>query len=340
MKSNKEVTIYDIAATLGISASTVSRALSDHPSIKKETKKKIRAQAKQMGYQQNAFASNLRRKRSNTIGVIVPRLDSYFMASVIAGIETEANKEGYNLIISQSQESLKKEEANISTMYNSRVDGLLVSVSDETENLNHLNLFLDKNIPVVLFDRVNTHPKCTCIVIDNYKAAYEATQHLIEQGCKKILYFTRSLNTNVYQDRHNGYKQALIDNKLIYNAEFVSAGKLDNSRLEIVIDKIVKKEITPDAIFAANDHSAVVFICKLKEAGIRVPHDIAVVGFNNNPISKVVDPNLTTVHYPGEEMGSMAASTLIEQITKKKNTSLDSLVLYHELIIRNSSLKK
>lgn len=340
MKTKKEITIYDIAKALDISASTVSRALSDHPSIKAETKRKIHALAKKMEYQQNAFASNLRRKQSNTIGVIVPRLDSYFMSCVIAGIETELNKEGYNLIISQSQESFLKEKMNISTMYNSRVDGLLISLSTETSGTDHLNLFLDKNIPVVFFDRIQNHPRCTGIVIDNFKASYEVTKHLIDQGCRSIVHFTGSFETSVYYDRHEGYKKALADNGIKYNNSLVFANKLNKDNLEMVLEKIINREIEPDGLFASNDHSAVLFISRLKEAGFKIPQDIAIAGFNNNPISRVVEPNLTTVHYPGEEMGASAASTLISRIKNKGNSVVNSVVLCHQLIIRNSTIKK
>jgi len=175
MSHEKEITIYDIARQLNISAATVSRGLKDHPAINKSTRKKIQDLARQLGYRSNTFASNLRKKNTNTIGVIVPRLSSYFMSNVIAGMEHIATAEGYNLIISQSLETLQKEQANVDTMFNSRVDGLLVSLSYETENLNHFDPFLKKNIPVIFFDRIKEHKQCMGIVIDNYHSAYDET---------------------------------------------------------------------------------------------------------------------------------------------------------------------
>jgi LacI family transcriptional regulator len=183
VKGSREVTIYDVAKALNISPSTVSRALKDHPHIRKETKKKIKIVASEMGYQRNKFASNLRQKKTNTIGVVVPRLNSYFMASALAGIEKVTSENSYGLIITQSQESWRKEIFCVSTLFNSRVDGLLVSLACDTKNLDHFNILSKKNIPVVFFDRVADCHGCTSIIIDNYKAGYEATSHLIEQGC-------------------------------------------------------------------------------------------------------------------------------------------------------------
>jgi LacI family transcriptional regulator len=213
---HKEVTIYDIAKTLNISPATVSRGLKNHPGIKKDTKKRILEAARKMGYQQNKFASNLRRKNTNTIGVIIPRLESYFHSTVISGIEKVANAHGYNLIISQSQESYKKEVNGVSTMYNSRVDGLMISLANETKTTDHFEELLRKQIPLIFFDRVIEHPDCTSIVIDNKKAGYEATLHLLEQGCKRIVHIDGNVNRNVYADRLEGYKQALQQ----YNIEF------------------------------------------------------------------------------------------------------------------------
>ncbi len=221
MNRPKEITIYDIAKALNISPATVSRGLKDHPGIRKDTKKKIHNAAKKMGYQQNTFASNLRRKSSKTIGVIVPRLDSYFMSSVIAGMEKVANGAGYNLIISQSQESSKKEIESTKTMFNSRVDGLLISLSAETKNFDHFDIIFKRRLPVIFFDRVVELPHCTNIIINNERAGYDATSHLIAQGCKKIVHISGSLNRNVYADRLRGYKIALLENNIPFDPSLV-----------------------------------------------------------------------------------------------------------------------
>jgi len=223
MNRPKEITIYDIAKALNISPATVSRGLKYHPGIRKDTKKRIHNAAQKMGYQQNTFASNLRRKNSNTIGVIVPRLDSYFMSSVIAGMEKVANAAGYNLLISQSQESSKKEIESTKTMFNSRVDGLLISLSAETKDFSHFDIIFKRHLPLIFFDRVVELPHCTSIVINNERAGYDATSHLIGQGCKKIVLITGSLNRNVYADRLKGYERALTENQIEFDSNLVFA---------------------------------------------------------------------------------------------------------------------
>lgn len=339
MTAGKDVTIYDIANELGISASTVSRALKDHPHVKPELKKKILAIAKRLGYQQNKFASNLRQRRTHTIGVVIPRLDSYFMATVISGIEKVANQAGYQLIISQSQESAQKEAANIATLFNSRIDGLLISLSYETQSLDHLNILFRKGIPVVFFDRICDHPKCKSVVINNFKAGYEATEHLINQGCKRIVHLAGSMLRNVYSERYRGYLQALTDHGISPDKDLVIYTDLNRQAGEDAVRQILSWRKLPDGIFTANDTSAVSVICELKRNGVKVPEDIAVVGFNNDPISSVVEPNLTTVHYPGREMGEIAANALINLLTNKQSEILNTIILSHSLVIRESSVR-
>jgi len=341
MTNKKEITIYDIAKALNLSASTVSRGLRGNSAIRKDTRRRIADAAIAMGYQQNTFARNLRNNSSNTIGVILPRLNSNFQSSVVAGIEKEANKKAFNLIISQSQESFQKEQDNISTMFNSRVDGLLISLASDTDNLKHLDRFLKKNIPVVFFDRVIDHPDCACVkvVIDNEKAGYDAVMHLIDQGCKRIVFLGGNLQSNVYRDRHLGYKRALEEHGLSYFPEYTMVDKLDEGSGKRTVVKMLRMKNRPDGIFAANDTSAVSVICSLKEVDIKVPEEIAVVGFNNVTISRLFDPSLTTVHYPGEEMGELAASTLIEMLNNQEPVIPKTIVLQHKLIIRKSSVR-
>ncbi|MBX2945098.1 MAG: LacI family DNA-binding transcriptional regulator [Cyclobacteriaceae bacterium] len=340
MTHHKEVTIYDIAEALNVSPATVSRGLKDHPGLRKDTKRKILDTAKKMGYQYNTFASNLRRKKTNTIGVIVPRLNSYFMSTVIAGMEKLVNENGYNLIISQSQESFKKEIAGVNTMYNSRIDGLMVSLAYDTKDTEHFQALLTKNIPIIFFDRILEHAGCTSIVIDNHQAGYDATKHLLDQGCKRIVHLSGSLNRNVYADRLDGYKQALQERGIAFDPELVISNNLSDMGGEEAARQILEMNERPDGVFAANDTSAVACMRELKLAGIRIPEDIAFVGFNNDPVSKVIEPNLTTVNYPGQEMGEVAAATLLNKLNKSNTANLNTIVLRHELIIRQSSLKK
>jgi LacI family transcriptional regulator len=340
---NKEVTIYDIARQLNISPATVSRGLKDHPAINHKTKKKIMEMAKEMGYRTNTFASSLRLKRTNTLGVIVHRLDSFFVATVLAGMEKVASEAGYNLIISQSFENVNKEITNAGTMFNSRVDGVMVSLAYNTENVDHFEDFVNKGIPLLFFDRVHNLKNCPTIVIDNFKAAYEITTHLIEQGCKKIAHVTGDLKRNVYADRFRGYQKALEDNGLKYNDDLLIINYL-NEHVGSNVDaarQILAMDPLPDGVFITNDAFAAYCMQELKLAGISIPKDMAIAGFNNDPISGLVQPNLTTINYPSYKMGEVAARTMIDHLKGTINmTETDSIILKSELIIRDSTLRK
>ncbi len=341
MIRHKEVTIYDIADKLNVSIATVSRALKDDKVVNKKTKKKIFDLAEKMNYRSNRFASNLRNPKTETIGVIVPRLNSNFMSSVIAGIESVANSEGYNLIISQSSEEVEKEIASAKIMFNNRIDGLLVSLAYDTEDISHFNIFHKKNIPLIFFDRVKDQQHYTNIVIDNKKAAYDATTHLIEQGCKNIAHVTAIPKQNVYKDRLDGYQQALADNKIKFNEKNIIISNLSMEAGSTAKEAIMQMKTLPDGVFVANDNCAVGCMLALKQAGVHIPEDIAFVGFNNDPVSKVIEPNLTTINYPGYEMGEVATRNLINHLNGKAVMNITStIILRSEIIIRESSLKK
>lgn len=341
MANEREVTIYDIARELKISATTVSRGLQDHPTISKKTKKKILDLAEQMGYRSNHFARSLRNQKTNTFGIIVPRLNSHFMSSVIAGIETAANEQNFSLLIAQSSESSVKEAASARTMFDSRVDGLLVSLAVDTTELSHFDNFFRKNIPVIFFDRVQQHESSINILIDNRQAAYNATRHLIEQGCRRILHITAPTVQNVYKDRLKGYKEALIEHKIKFREDYVLITDLSQEAGTQAAGKILKMKPLPDGIFVANDSCAVGCMLALKEQGIRIPQDIAFVGFNNDPVTKVIEPNLTTINYSGYEMGQVAARHLINHVRDVSFiSSTNTIILRSEFIVRASSLKK
>ena len=266
MSTEKEITIYDIAKQLNISATTVSRGLKDHPTINKHTRKKIAETAKELGYRSNNFASSLRSKKTHTLGVMVPRLNSYFMASVMSGMEDTANREGYNLIISQSLEKSTKEVINAHTMFNKRVDGLLVSLAYDTENIEHFEPFFRKGIPVVFFDRVYSHIDSTCIIIDNYKAAYDITKHLIDMGYRRIMHLGGNMLRNVYSERLRGYKQALKDHKIPFEEKLLYISDLSEADGTKIAEHILrmKKKDSPDAVFSSNDTAAVHCMIRLK----------------------------------------------------------------------------
>jgi len=337
----KEVTIYDIAQKLNISAATVSRGLKDHPGINKNTKKKILAAADEMGYRSNSFASSLRTKRGNVIGVIVPRLNSNFMSDVIAGVEKVVNESGYNLFISQSLETMEKEVSNAKAMFNNRVDGLLVSLAYDTNNIDHFEAFIKREIPVIFFDRVVEHEHCPSIFIDNYKAAYNITTHLIEQGCKRIVHISGNKLRNVYRDRFNGYKKALEDHQIAFDDDLLIVNDLSAQAGTQAAQQILQMAVKPDGVFAANDLCAISCMQVLKSEGIKIPEDIAFAGFNNDPTSCVIEPNLTTIDYKGYEMGEVAAKVLIGHLDRNNDLQqTHSLILRSELIVRDSSRKK
>ncbi|WPR76752.1 LacI family DNA-binding transcriptional regulator [Algoriphagus sp. NG3] len=339
---SKEVTIYDIAESAGVSSTTVSRALNDHPAVNEKTKKRIYDIASEMGYRFNVFASNLRSKKTNNIGVIVPRLNSNFQSSVLAGMEKVASQSGYNLIISQSFESFEKEKANVKTMYNSRVDGLLVSLAANSITYDHFKPFLEKNIPVLFFDRIPLNTQFAGVMIDNVQAGYNATAHLIKEGCKRIVHVLGNGQVNVYLDRLKGYRYALIDQGLEYLPELVFHTDFTEENFETIVDFILQHDEIPDGLFVSNDIMAAGCISELKERGLQVPEDIAVMGFNNDVISRLIEPKLSTTNYPGFEMGELAMRNLINHLNSSDGAVLqntDTITLRSELIIRKSSLK-
>jgi LacI family transcriptional regulator len=342
MSEQKEITIYDIAKHLNISATTVSRGLKNHPAINKNTRKKIADAAKELGYRSNTFASSLRSKKTHTIGVIVPRLNSNFMSSVLAGMEDAASREHYNLIITQSLEKREKEKANAHTMFNKRVDGLLISLAYDTENIQHLQPFFNKGIPVVFFDRTYPHNDSTSILIDNFQAAYDVTKHLLDKGCKRIMHLGGNMLRDVYSERLGGYKKALQDHKISFDEKLLYISDLSEQAGIEAAEYILKMKPAnrPDAVFGANDTSAVHCMMRLKMEGIKIPGDIAFAGFNNDPISKVIEPNLTTVNYSGYQIGEVAVMNLIGHLKGLSSTkTTNTIVMRADLIIRESSMK-
>jgi len=340
MRKGKEVTIYDIAKKLNISPATVSRGLQDHPAISKKTKKKISDVVDELGYRSNHFARNLRQQQTKTIGVLVHELNSNFITSVLAGIEKVTTEEGYDIIIAHSSENYHKEAANAKNLFNKRVDGLIASLAFDTTDLQHFKPFVDKGVPVMFFDRVEQDGNNTVVVIDNDRCGYIATRHLIEQGCKRIVHITSSLKRNVYSQRYKGYKDALFDNGIEFDESLLVVGDLSEKAGVEAALKVLKMNPLPDGAFITNDFVAAVFMRTIKEHGISIPGDIAIVGFNNDAIGKLIEPALTTVNYPGIDVGEIAARNLINHLKGISNIhQTNTIVVRSELIIRKSSLK-
>lgn len=341
MTKIKEVTIYDIALKLNVSPATVSRGLKDDPSISKKTKKKIIDMVDEMGYRSNHYARNLRNQQTNTIGVIVHELKSTFITSVLAGIEKITTEAGYDIIITHSSESSIKEAANAKNLFNKRVDGLIASLSFDTIGLDHFKPFIDKGVPVIFFDRVEQDGNNAVVIIDNKKCGYIATKHLIEQGCSRIAHVTSSLKRNVYSQRFQGYKDALYDAGIEFDETLLLVNDLsEKAGIESAM-KILKMNPRPDGAFITNDFVAAVCMRTLKENGIKIPNDIAVVGFNNDAVGKLIEPALTTINYPGMDVGEIAARNLIHHLKGVSDIhQTNTIIVRSDLIIRKSSLKK
>jgi LacI family transcriptional regulator len=340
MNNNKIVTIYDLAEHLNLAPSTISRGLQDSPAVHPKTRKKIFAAAQEMGYRFNTFARNLRNQRTNTIGVIVPRLNSYFISGILAGIEKELNAAGYNMLISQSLELEENEAKYAKAMMNNRVDGLIVNLAANTRSLQHFEEYTRHNIPIVFVDRVCEEDDFSKVMINNRQAGYLMTCHLIAQGCRTIAHLTGNLTRNVYKERKAGYQQGLEEHHIPFAAPLVLETDLTEEASIAAANQMLNMKPRPDALFVANDLSAVICMKVFKDAGLRVPDDIAVAGFNNDIVSRISDPMITTINYPGEEMGRTAARQLINQADGKTSQELtNTIILKSKLIIRASTLR-
>lgn len=336
MNKNSEPTIHDIARKLKISASTVSRALNDNARISLKTKEKIKAVADSLGYRPNTLASNLRNKKSNTIGIVVPLINRHFFSSVISGVEDVAYKAGYNVVISQSNDLASKEIDIVHSMFTNRVDGLIISIAMQTETFDHLKLFRKKNIPLVFFDRVVAEIETDKIVVDDFAGGFRVTQHLINQGYQRIGHLAGPQNLMTYLDRKNGYIEALKQNGISYDESLVLENTLTSEDGSSAAQQFMSLQNPPDAIFCGNDTTALSLMIYLRDKGFRIPQDIGIVGFSNEPFSKVVSPSISTIAQPGFEMGQKAAELIIRKIENRERT-YQTIVLPTELIIRESS---
>ena len=337
MRSN-QITIKDIARILGISPSTVSRALKNHPDISAETKVAVNELAAKLKYQPNAVALSLKNSRSNTIGVIIPEIVHYFFSSVISGIEDVAYEAGFTVIICQSNEKYDREVANAKTLLSHRVDGVLVSITKETTQFDHLSMLQERGIPLVFFDRIVPEIAADQVVVDDEEAAYKATKHLIENGRRRIAHFAGPQNLLIGRDRKNGYLRALkeaglpVDPNLVIDADtFEKAMKAANQLL-------VSGNI-PDGIFTTNDLTAIGAMQALQKKGVKVPAQIAIVGFSDGRFSGIIEPNLTSVDQHGYEMGSVATEMLLNRLLNPDATfAPQTRVLNANLIVRDSSV--
>ena len=339
----KKTTIYDIAAKLGLTAATVSRALNNNTKISLNTRKLVLETALEMNYEQNKLALALKSGKSYNVGVIVPRIDSNFFSSVIRGIEEELYPKGYHVIICQTHNQENIENEKINSLVNVQVDGILMSISNANleENKGFNKILKNKKTPLVFFDRKKDIKGISSVTIDDFKGGYDATMHLLDQGCKRIAHLSNDRKFEIFRNRYLGYKQALLDNGIEFDESLVietQSNVLDGRRAARLL---LDMETPPDAIFSSSDFAALGAIQEIKESGFNIPDDICVVGFSNEPFTRFMElTTITTVDQFPLEMGRKAAQVFLEEVSNTEDTKITkNVVLTPELIIRKSSLK-
>jgi len=337
-----QIRLKDIANKLGLSKATISKALNDSSEISDATKQKVLHTARLLNYTPNQVAVNLRKKQTKTIGVIIPTTVHHFFSKIIDGIIKRAEKDGYLVIILQSNENFSLEKKQVNLLIDKRVDGILISLSNKTNEFVHLKKILNRNIPLVLFDKIEPSIKCSKVKIDDFEAAYNSVTYLINRGYKRIAHFRGDFNPKNSTDRFKGYKQALLDNNIEFDPALVFMCD-NNSDFEdgySNAEKMISNRIEVDAVFAITDLVAIGVIKYFREQQIRIPEDIAVFGFSNWFMSSVVSPTLSTVDQPAQKMGEISMEILLDEINnlkQHKNIIHKEVILPTKLVIRDSS---
>ena len=334
-----QVTIKDIARELGISPSTVSKALKGHPDISPATKKAVRELVEKWNYKPDPIALSLKSGLSKTIGVIVPEIVHYFFSTVISGIEDLAYDSGYHVMFCQSNESYEREVKAVETLLSSRVDGILVSLSKVTDNFDHFRNITKAGIPLVFFDRICDVLETDRVVVDDEAGAYEAAKHLIETGCRNIVHLSGPQNPLIGKNRKDGFIRALKE----YNFQSIENNivKCDTAEeARIIVPEILGRKIPPDGIFAVNDLTAAEAMKIVKQNGFKVPDDISIIGFTSGMISDITDPPLTSVEQHGYLVGKEAVKLLINNLENRSSHSIQTKVIKTALVIKGSTRKK
>tara|TARA_B100001146_G_scaffold223879_1_gene239746 strand:- start:14 stop:1039 length:1026 start_codon:yes stop_codon:yes gene_type:complete len=340
--SNSRITLKDLARELGLSPSTISRAIAGHPAISEATKNKVQQKAEELGFAPNTIAASFRKKRTYSIGVIVPKIEVHFHSLVISGIEDLAYNKGYNVTIFQSKDSIDREKEIAKILQNRLVEGIIVCISNETKNYSHFKKFVKLGVPIIFYDRVPSDFKANKIIIDDFGSALRATEHLIEQGCQRIAHIAGNQNTTIFKDRFEGYKAALQSHKLSFDPNLVFETKnLTYEEGAEHAKAMIELQAPPDGLFCSNDYTAISAIQVFQKANYKIPEQISVVGFSNYPISRVIEPNLTTINDRAFQMGEAATKLLIRQIEDEDNPiDFETITLKTNLIIRESSKRR
>lgn len=333
-----QTTIYDIARELNISKSTVSRALTGHPQVKAETRKAVLELAEKLDYQRNMLSINLISRKSNLIGIVVPEFETSYFPQVIIGAQAMAQKHGYNIIVSQSNEKFETEVENTKVMLASQVDGILVSITKETRSFEHLKIFQRKGIPMVMFNRVADELIVPKVVINDYEAAFGAVEHLILTGKKRIAHLAGPDSLITSRKRMQGYLDALKKHHLRVDESLIIPYDLTLGKVKIYVRHLMEMENPPDGLFAINDPAAIEAIQTIKKMGLSIPRDIGIVGFSNDYGSDLIEPSLTTVAQPIQLIGSTAMQLVLDLMDKEVSQwKAVTKTLDSSLIIRNSS---
>ena len=333
----RKTTIYDIAKELNITAATVSRALNGNSRISKSTRQLVLETAEKLNYNQNRLALALKSGSSKNVGVVVPYINRNFFSSIIRGIEDELYPKGYQVIISQSHEDKDRELKIIQNLFDAQVDAILISTSHSNSDVDYFRLIVNKNIPIIFFDRKLSIPNVISVTVDDYNGGYLATQNLIDQGCQRIAHFDVNVGLELYEKRLQGYKDALARNGFSFKPEYVFPLKSDIEAGREAAQQMMKLPNPPDAIFSSTDNGLLGAVKYLQEKGIKIPDDFCVVGFSNEPFTQFMEPSMSSVDQSPIEMGKMAANLFLGQVDSKKNITLKDVVLPAKLIVRKSS---
>lgn len=334
------ITIKDIAKALNLSTATISRVLSNHPAISENTKKIVNEKVKEMGFSLDPIASSFRSKKTKSIGVVCPRIDIDFHSKVISGIETFAYKQGYQITIFQSNDLYTKEKEIIQMLENSLTAGIIICPALETKRFDHLKKLNKANIPLVVYDRSSENLKVSKVIINDFEASFNATEHLIKQGCTTLAHIAGNQNVGIFQSRLEGFKAALAKNGLqIYERLIKPTENLSYEEGKIQSEILLQGSPLPDGIVCANDYTAAAALKVFRNKGFAIPHEIAIIGFSNYPISTIIEPQISTIDDSAYEMGLVAAKILIQQIEDKEMQIMDyqEIIIKTKLIVRDSS---
>lgn len=341
--SVEKITVKDIATQLGLSFSTVARALKDNYRVSNATKQKVKECAKELGYQPNLIAQSLKNKKNRSIGVLLCNIPNSFFAEVISGIESVAYDKNYQIIITQSHESYERELQNIEHLKWRSVDGLIISLSTETKDVTALKKLNEQGTPIVFFDRITDEINTHTVTVDNAAAVFKTITHLINNNYKKIAHVTSSPNISITRERLNGYCQALIENNIEIQNDYIkycNHGGMNFEEVEKAIDELLAMSDPPDAIFTASDRLTLACFSILRKKNIKIPEEISIAGFSNFNYPELFSPSLTTIKQPAFEMGKTATELLIQLIEAKHPVKqFEKRVLATELFIRESSMR-